>query len=605
MSDSAYESAVKSTFETKPLKTVLMIDDEFPTYTDLAAGPSEGNAKVFRQRELAQRLYASFRNNNMLCDIENVADEVPLDSIGKSDLVVLDYHLGPGDRDSSRSIKIMRELASSAHFNTVVVFTAEPNLDEVWLEVMASLGGAWTSLPGELSGEAKEHWERLSDEVMLPEASLDAVMEYARRRNIRDLSQNVRANAQRELIELGVPPAACGDMIEASINVEIAKRAGDYRGAPRSHAVGGCSGGDRWVQCKNCFIVIHKKGAELTDDEKDPAGILAGLGKSLLAWRPNLIQIVVSEMQNVLELEALISGDELLKDPATHASLWYYLVEALGPVDAAANPDVRVPLSALIDGILDGVKRRLSLDPQLLSLASDALLGEIRDAGWERDKWPVGAGRIDAVLDISRTKSLAKPAQVFFRLNSFFSTEIFRRTHVTLGSIIQSRRTGNYFVVASPACDLTPRAPSKDQLWVGGIHPLRPVVCVYMERLASPDKALASASSGKFIFVEIGSEQVAFAIANNSAPSYEVMFFRDSGAVTDVGGKKIIRSRQVGIAPIVVPVPAIVGANERELVDDDFEIVGQLRSSNANRILQLVTQHLSRIGLDHISMPSG
>ena len=38
MADVAYQAAVKETFETKPLRTVLMIDDEFPTFADLAHG---------------------------------------------------------------------------------------------------------------------------------------------------------------------------------------------------------------------------------------------------------------------------------------------------------------------------------------------------------------------------------------------------------------------------------------------------------------------------------------------------------------------------------------------------------------------------------------
>lgn len=605
MADAAYEAAVKNTFEKKPLRTVLMIDDEFPTYTDLAAGYSEERDKVFRQKDVADKLYASFRKNNMLCDIENVASDVPIESIRKSDLIILDYHLGPDEGDSSRSIGIIRSLASSAHFNTVVVFTAEPDLDKVWLEVIASLGGAWTSLPGELQGEAKEEWERLSNEGSLPDASLNAVMEFAQRRSIKSLSRAVADAARDELVELGVPRGACTAMIEALINVEMAKRAGDYKSEPKNHAVGGYVDGNRWIQCKNTFIVVHQKGGELTSDEIDPAGILDCLSKSLLAWRPNLVQILVSEVQNVLELEALISGDELLRHPATHASLWHFLLDSTGPIDAANNPDVRAPLSAVIDRILDGVKRRLSLDPDLLNLASDALLGEIRDAGWTTENWPADTGRIEAVAEISRTKGLATASEVFFRLNSFFSTEDFRRTHVTLGTLIQRKSTGDCFVVASPACDMTPRRPSSAQLWTGEIHPLRPVVCVHMKKVASNESALTSASEGKYIFVENGSDQTAYTIAASPTPSYEVIFVRNAGAVTDVEGKKILSASRVGvIAAGGAPSDAEVPGRDRDLIDDAFEVIGQLRSSNANRVLQMISQHLSRIGLDHISMPA-
>jgi hypothetical protein len=36
MADAAYEAVVKETFQNKPLRTVLMVDDEFPTFADLA-----------------------------------------------------------------------------------------------------------------------------------------------------------------------------------------------------------------------------------------------------------------------------------------------------------------------------------------------------------------------------------------------------------------------------------------------------------------------------------------------------------------------------------------------------------------------------------------
>lgn len=607
MADAAYEAAVKATFETKPLRTVLMIDDEFPTFSDLALGPTGETEKRFKQKELAVKLYDAFRKNDMLCDIENVAAEVPLESIRKSDLIILDYHLGPTDGDSEKSISILRELASSKHFNTVVVFTAETDLDKVWLEIIASLGGAWTTLPGELEGDAKTHWERLSDEGKLPTASLEAVMEFAQKRSVRNLSGNVRKAAQDELVALDVPQAACTDIISALIYVEMAKRAGKYKGEPKHYAVGSYKDGKRWIQSKNTFIVIHQKNNELSADDKDPAGILASLSGALLSWHPNLIQVVISEIQNILELEALISGDELLRHPATQAALWHFLLDALEPLDPTKSPDVRAPLAALIDRILEGVRRRLSTDPALLGLASDALLGEIRDAGWRPDNWPAGKQRIAAIADISRTKGSATALDIFFRLNSFFSTEVFRRSHITMGTLILHRSSGDCFVVATPACDMTIRAPSTEQLWTRAIHPLRSVICVHMRKLDTIEGALAEASNGRHVFLENGQDKMAFALANGGLPSYEMIFVKDAGIVQEKDGKKVfIASRLAatlipGVGPNEPPKPSDV---EREWVYEEFEVIGQLRSANGNRILQLATQHLSRIGLDYISMPT-
>jgi hypothetical protein len=585
-----------------------MIDDEFPMFSDLAIGENQDNAKRFAQKELAVKLYSAFRKNHMLCDIENVASDLPLESIRKSDLVILDYHLSPVEGNSEKSISILRELASSNHFNTVVVFTAAPNLNEVWLEIIASMGGAWTGLPGSLEGEAKAEWERLSDDGALPTASLDAVMEFAQCRNSRNISPAVRKAAEDELKELGVPISACSDIITALIHKEMAKYAGPYSGAPKHYAIGGCSNETRWIQSKNTFIVVHKKQSLTAGPDHDPAGIMEGLNLALLAWRPNLIQIVVSEIQNVLEREALISGDELLRHPKTQAALWHFLLEGLGPINVAETPDVRAPLSALIDRILDGVRRRLSSDPALLDLASDALLGEIRGAGWTPETWPTrGKSRLDAVKKISRIDDSVAASDIFFRLNSFFGTEVFHRSHITMGTLIMHRASGVCFVVASPACDMTTRAPSNTQVWTKDIYPLKPVVCVHLKKLSSHDGALIDASAGKHIFLENGKDKITFALMDSGVPSHEMIFVEGAGVVRDEGGKKIFSARRLTARGFEGREVLVGGGEEVEKVDfarSEFEVIGQLRSANGNRVLQMISQHLSRIGLDYLSMPN-
>jgi hypothetical protein len=604
MADAGYLSAVKATFETKPLRTVLMIDDEFPTFSDIA-NKTEGSAdKKFRDTDRAVKLYDAFRKCDMICDIENVADEFHPNRIRKSDLIILDYHLGPVEGDSEKSISILRELAGSKHFNTVVVYTAEPDLNKVWLEIMASLGGGWTTLPAELSGESQGHWERLSDEKKLPSAPVNAVMEFARKRSVRNLSSGVRKGLQDELVALGVPPKNCTDLIDALVHVEMAARAGRYATQPARRAVGDYADNKRWIQSGNAFITILKKN-DLTNDERDPAGIMACLSDALIGWRPNLIQILVSEMQNILELEALITDDEHLREPVTHAALWFYLLDALGTIDPSANPDVRVALTALIDRIIEGVRRRLSTDPDLLKLASDALLGEIRDAGWNKAEWP--GAKISSATEISRTKDLASGSDIMFRLNSFLSTEVFRRAHISTGTVVYHKRTDQYFVVASPACDLALHMPSKDQQWTRSIHPLAPVVAILLHTDNKHDAALAEAAKGQHIFLENENGKKVFkVVAPTSQPSYEIFFLPDGGIVREVEGRKIFDAGRLG--PKLVPSengePEKPSETERDWVYDEFEVVGQLRPLNANRILQSAGQHLSRIGLDFIDMPT-
>lgn len=603
MADAAYEAVVKDTFQIKPLRTVLMVDDEFPTFADLARGETADTANRFAQKDRAARLYGAFQRGHMICDVENVGNDVEPERLRKSDLVVLDYHLGPGHNNSDRAIEILRELSVSKHFNTVVVYTAEPDLDKVWTEIAAGVSGSWTTLPAGLTGEAKGHWERLSDTESLPEATKEAMMAYARRRDIRSLPEPVRTSARQELIDLGVPQGSCTAIIEALIHRGMAQRAGRYATEPEHRTVGDYSGANRWIQSGSVFIAIVKKG-DLTEDECDPAGILAGLTNALLAWRPNVIQILVSEIQNILESEALASEDDLLRDPVTQTALWYYLIENLGPIDPHSTPDVKVALMAVVDKIVDGVRRRMSSDPSLLSLASKALVGELKDAGWTAAKWPTGKAALDGAVELARTKGMVTHPDTLFRLNSFSSSERFGRAHLTTGTIFKHQTRDQYFIAASPACDLVARRPSADQWWAHLIHPHTPVVAVILAPAAIA-VALNEATQGRYIFFECGSDKKAFKVVAGpgNQPSYEFLILKNEGRVRQHEGKTLfdatrLQPRQVELEGVARPSPS-----ERDWVDETFEIVAQLRGVNATHILQLAGQHLSRIGLDFLSMP--
>jgi len=606
MADAAYEAVVKETFETKPIRTVLMIDDEFPTFADLARGESDENRKRFRQKDRAVALYEAFQRLHLICDVENVASDVRTDRFRKSDLIILDYHLGPGSNDADKSIEILRELSGSKHFNTVVVYTAEPDLDKVWLDIIANLAGGWTALPVGLDGDAQQHWERLSDEGKLPTASKDAKMAYAKRRQIRDLPQAVRQSAQRELVDLGVPAKSCGEIIVAMIHKGIAALSA-YASEPERRAVGDWQGGRRWIQSGNAFVAILEKG-DLTDDENDPAGIMACLRAALLAWRPNLIQILISEIQNILELEALSTEDDHLRDPVTQTALWYYLLDALGPIDPAGSPDVKAPLMAVIDKIVDGVRRRISSDPDLLALAGQALLGELRDTRWTNETWPRArhSSMLTASTAVARTEGLTTSLNTMFRLNSFFSTERFAKAHLTTGTIFFHPKTGQYFVTTSPACDLVARQPSSDQLWLHSIFPLTPVVAILLIP-AQPEAALAEAANGLHVFLESGNDKKAFKIVVGAGqqPSYEVFVVKNEGKVREVEGKKVFDAARLTPAGAAPGASAGPSEAERTWVEDTFEVVDQLRGMNATRILLLAGQHLSRVGLDFISLPTG
>ena len=605
MADAAYEKAVETTFETKPLRTVLLIDDEFPTFSDLSRGETEENRKKFAQKDRALGLYEGFRNRHMICDVENEVAELKIERFRKSDLIILDYHLGPAGNDSETSIKLLRELSSSKHFNTVIVYTAESKLDEVWLDIMASLSGDWEDIIANLEGDVLKHWGDLSDRDELPTASLDASKQYARRRRIRDLESQVLQAARQELANLGVPPAVCNDIVTATIHSEMGRRAGRYAREPHHPTVGDYQEGVYWIQTRNSFVCILQKNND-EDANDNSERLMSYLNRALLAWHPNLFQILVSEIQNILELEALATADELLRESTTHTALWCYLLEALGRIDPTSNPDVDAPLINIIDKVVDGIRRRVSTDGELLDVARKALLGELRDVAWTDETWPDRSD--NAALELARTKNIVDKQDVSFRLNAFFSTELFRRAHLTTGTIYFHRARNEYFVTASPACDLVARQPKSGQSWAHAIHPLTPIVAILLQPVDRVDYALTRATRAQHIFLECGDDKKVFKIVNGTGqPSYEFLFTKNEGRIRNVDEKILFDAAR--LLPTQKDANASDNAqdgkeDERALVYDEFEVIGQLRNINATQVLQMAGQHLSRIGLDFIDMPS-
>jgi hypothetical protein len=644
MSDPQYEETIQDSFIKKPLRTVLLIDDDFPTYFDLCNGDASHS-----QKDRASNLYGGFRQLDMLCDIENTVEEVEADRLRKSDLVVLDYHLSPNSDDNTKAIQLLRQLAISHHFNTVVVYTAAPEQDDVWLDIIAALSGGWSAITASLDGEPKQYWENLNETNKLPTPTKDAVMQFARRGVLGAIDGHTLKNAVDELTGLGVPAGQCSKIVEYSVAKELANRAREFAAEPSGHAVGDYANGKRWLQVGNAFVVIMQK-VNGTDTVSETAAIMTALREGLLNWRPNLVQVLISEIQNALELEGFAGSDTLLRKPEMQAALTYNLLKEIGVVDLSQNVSIRIPIMSLVDKVIDSIRRRLSAHEELLAQFEKAVVGDLKSTGWTTDKWPKDGKLVSAAVGLARTPDV-KNAAIMFRLNHFLSTEKFRRAHLTTGTVFYHRAKDEYFVVASPACDLVAGQGKPMQLWASAISPTLPIVAIRLHPSASMDKALNVASQADHIFLEIGDEARAFKVSSGVGhqPSYEMIFAHNEGRVRTEDGRIVFDgarlvvgiSERTGAEPgtdpgsaaqqvenpegTVADLPAGEqqdrGLNEMRAPEtlkqsdtaqinpilkyDTFEIVEQLRGVYATHLLQLIGQHLSRVGLDFVSATSG
>jgi len=317
-----------------------------------------------------------------------------------------------------------------------------------------------------------------------------------------------------------------------------------------------------------------------------------------MAWEPNILQVLTSEIQNILELEALATDEEELRDPATHTGLSYYLLDAIEQDSGPDAPEhLATPLQALIDKIVETLRHKLVADPKLRELGTALLVEELRALEWPAPREP-RSKLYNAAVTMTRARGANKPKkeESMFALNSFLSTERFRRRHLTTGTIFRSVDRREYWVCASPSCDMVARTPSAFQTWARDLHPFRAMVAVRLHE-AKMDKALKEAHNGRHAFLH-EDEKLAFCVVDNpsSQPVYEFFFAENSGIWNDDdAGNKMFKASRIK--------PDAKNTETRALISEDFIIVGQLRPSYAVRILHTVGQHLSRVGLDFISLP--
>ncbi|MDO9451916.1 MAG: response regulator receiver domain [Stagnimonas sp.] len=613
--DGIYAETVRSTFRKKALRTVFIIDDQFPSYEDLAGG--EEQSAPFKEKARAQTLYRAFRQHQIPCDVENRIGKLDesIEYIRKSDLIVLDYNLAPND--TRQSIGLIKKLALTKHFNTIVLYTAEENLDEVWLNVAVNLRGDWKE-PEEILGEERaKKWAELSDGGVLPATThaliKESIVSQAPSWPLDDLK------AVLDALKAGGFSIEKTDQdlwMHALVHRDVRERLRDDeegKSAKRQVVRGDCKkNGARWIQCLNCFVaILGKPKIEKPDDtEQDREGseaeatrIFECLDAAFLDWHPSLVQILISEIQNILELEAFANDEIRLRDPQVQHGLLYFLLSNLETGVTHSDTDrLMPPLQVILDKLLETIRHRITTDGELGSVAQQLFAEELKEL-----QWPIASNNpaesfkktFAAAKSMARITTKVNNNEVVFKLNSFLSTEPFRGGSVTTGTIFKAEQSDDFWICATPACDLVVRKPAAMQAWSHALDPMRPIVAV---KMVADDwnKSLKDATQGKHIFLQTTAGPRGFIALDldSGQPSYEFLFLHESAktsaAPSGAEFPSFLASRlEIGSA-------VQNGVETRSLFERKFFVVGQLRPEYGNRLLQTTGQHLSRLGVDYM-----
>ncbi|MFY5842573.1 response regulator receiver domain [Acinetobacter baumannii] len=129
----AYKDLIEEAF-IEPIRSVMVIDDEYPTLTNLISviqNREQNSYKVENLDRLQNIIKMCHQEKEWVVDVfdgktphlDDNTNHIP-DRLRHSDLVILDYHLdGNVTNDGSKAISVLKKLDNNKHFNLVVVHT--------------------------------------------------------------------------------------------------------------------------------------------------------------------------------------------------------------------------------------------------------------------------------------------------------------------------------------------------------------------------------------------------------------------------------------------------------------------------------------------------
>lgn len=599
--DVDYGAAIEASFRDHAIRTAVLIDDQFPDYLQIGTE----DAGAFKEASRAKSIYQFIHRRGLICDVlnwRNVGDgrlEL-IDKVRKSDLIVLDYKLD-GDK-AEPALQILRRLANSEHFNMVVLYTADA-IAPVTLAVAAAMRGV---LPPD-------------QRVLLNEAEEEAAHDFLEE----PINAEVDGPALLSWLATGVEPAEwkkdfVDRLREAGVKVGVNKLVdtvrrrwlklllGDYEHesdpilAIRSSTYGA---DDLWVQCGSCFVTIVQK---VKPDEKVDEGelIWAKLGSALRAWHPNLYRLLLSDIQNALEQESIADHTRWLADDLCVGLGLYLLPNNDAARETGTSAVRRGSIEDLVDRFLDMMRHRLALNDRLAAGGAELLGERLAQPLVHR---PAESDRYARARQLAHWTSEADPdwrGKVVTSVNAFMVSDEFRGSHITTGSVLFDSTTDKYWLCVSPACDLVPRGEDQSRI----------IQVIQLKE----DNAVGDLSRGDRIVVSVkgGSKVLRVLHAETRQPDLRAIYLPNGTTIqldaasgdpvlNGVSGEKV-QQLIIGAAGADAAAPTEVNSEgEAEAGPARFglttyQVVSQLRSAFALRLLHVTGHHLSRVGVDFV-----
>jgi len=586
MADDHYATFVKEAF-IDPIRSVLIVDDDFPTYDEIltTAGCSDNPAPRHRQKtwrnqpDRILKLIATFRQRPrpLLVDIHD-GSNVPARKaittathLHQCDLLVLDYELDRSKpRDGTRAIDILRALMSNNHFNLVVIYTNE-DLDFIYDTVRwglvapscATLSEADVEQAKALIDRGEDVLEEFGEKLR---ESIGSAQYFHSRQYPESFLRTMTKAKQPYTLYKGHADGIGWSSDQSKLvlryllkEVELTNRvSGDIQ--TDFDNLEWSSQGIKWIKSDSAFITFSRK-TDTTDD------LLVDLQKALLNWTPTPFRLFLTKLRADIDEYGVAAQGQALRN--RHASAyWYHRLLASNGEDNR-RWQIAESVSRQSSELLNKIQPRIE-DFASRLIQADIASGEL-----------VATCKNHFCVDLSNEEQRVRAIREH---NAFVCSMEPAGWHLTTGHIFSL--SDDHWICLSPACDLV---PSQIPSWQEETFGTRlPFVGIRLYKLKD-NKLPKDIHSNRYPYIRLEDTVTGYCFnapsSVGSAPRWQLLFAENQGRFAGENFEfKVSRICQ----------------GKRRLVSElsQARIIGQLRYEYALNLLQKLGVSLTRVGLE-------
>lgn len=594
-----------------PIRSVLIVDDDYPTVDEILLGRKEELAgKEFKPAKAwfeapdeVQAVVQQFRGQDKpylldIHDAQNLSGPEELEGakrLHQSDLLILDHELDKSKSgDGSLSLSIARQLMVNPHYNLVVVHSndkPEVLFPKFVLGLRQSCVPELTAEQRTLLDEGLESAERDEDDV----AGVDLEHELSKLIGLAQYIDFVRcplpvkkvANEEQPYTEVAsllarfqIHKRFWGTIvIEFLARFEVAAKEANKMSPVDCGNLVLSSGEKKWIRTDRAFITFVEK--------KPDVDLLKALEEALLDWYPSPSRVFLSKLLSTLDENGVRVQDTALKHKNALA-LWYkkQLEATDEELKTIIGDTVRLHSEELIQvispEITEFAKTLVQADRDTLELVPPSA-GETKEQMQKREK--ENDKKICAAvqmrypsIDLNNSES---EKLAYFEHNVTVCSQPVRGWHLQTGHIF--KLGDEYWVCLSPACDTVPSQISAGQVMVTGDRLRFNAVQLHPKGKKSP----SNISEGRHLFLNLSGEIEVFSFTEGekTAPMWASLYAENRGKLGD---------------EMTLTVSRVEKTETGELHTKSYEskIAAHLRYEYALNLIDKLSSSFTRVGLD-------